>query len=339
VLSLTVGENGLIKKSQKAGEEHKKAQIIEELELKIIDLQAEIYEKEKRQATLNDLKIYFEKQNYAMDIINEETTYGKLSYKGYEFVINEQLKITDSLYVGNVIQQLLSSIGEDKNKTLQQILKDENILNKIFTTDKAINIIINNKNEFLDAFINDSNAMNKIANSDKMMDKIVNNSDWSYAILNNKDALQALDNSNPITVPYMTSNNTPKGQVIYSSIYSSIHPAYYPFADTRDWESAYNGNPQYIGYMFEEPVWLYKCYIKNSNDSAPREMMLQKSDDGINWTNVFGDFTYVGLDKDATDIVNSKQNIGRAKYWRLYITKATDSRGGVDIQKIQFYGK
>lgn len=104
-----------------------------------------------------------------------------------------------------------------------------------------------------------------------------------------------------------------------------------------DWESK-SGFPQYIGYKFEEPVWIYKCFIYNSNDSAPTEMTLQRSDDGVNWIDIFNDFTYTGVSQKATDIVNSNQNVGRAKYWRLYITKASNGRY-VDIYQIQFYGK
>lgn len=339
VISLTIGENGIIKRAQLAEKEYKEAESKEKLQLKIINLQTEVYETEQREATLNDLSLYLAKENYELIIVNEETTYGKVSYEGYEFMINEQLEIIGSEYEGDkltIAQKLLLTIGDESNKNLEEILEDEALLGKLLTTDESIDFIIKNKNEFMEKFISNPNVMTKIANSEKMMDRIVNDSNWANEILNNENSIKILDESNPITVPYMTGYTTPKGQVIYSSEYSSGHPAYYPFHSRRDWESTSNF-PQYIGYKFEKPVWVYKCFIFYSNDGAAREMKLQKSDNGIDWTDVFNDFTYVNTDEKATDVINSKENVGRATYWRLYIEKSTGKT--VDMQDIQFYGK
>lgn len=241
----------------------------------------------------------------------------KVIIDGYQFCITENGEVTGSEKVDEIIKpvekQWTDKVGEIQDKKLEEILEDQELLNRLMNSEEAVDFMLDNKSIL-------------------------------EAVLGNSKAIAALDQSNPKTVPYMTGYTEPNGEVFCSSEHSSNHLGWYAFKekiDSRlfDWESKNDLTmPQYIGYKFEEPVWIYKIYILNSNNSAPTKMILQKSDDGIVWEDVWDEFQYKNVDEASTNIVNTSENNSRSQYWRLYITESQQPKY-VDIRKIQFFGK
>lgn len=239
----------------------------------------------------------------------------KIKVDGYEFIITDKGNVTGTQRTEEgrtLIGQWMEKAGETGNKTLEEVLEDQELLNKLMNSEEAVNFMLDNQT-ILEAVLGDNNA------------------------------IEALDQSNPKTVPTMTSYTEPSGEVFCSSEHSSNHLGWYVFKEnvssTYDWESINSGTlPQYIGYKFEEPVWIYKIYILNSNNSAPTKMILQRSDDGIVWEDVWDGFQYKNVKEESTNIVNTSYNNTKSRYWRLYITESQNSKY-VDIWKIQFFGK
>ena len=73
--------------------------------------------------------------------------------------------------------------------------------------------------------------MKLFASNSYAMDKMIENDSWRNAILTSNTAIAALDASNPIKVPTMTSNTTPSGEAFASSAYTG-YDAWKAFVDT-----------------------------------------------------------------------------------------------------------
>lgn len=92
ILTLT-GENGLLKKAKEAGEKTIEAQIKEEIELAIIEIQAEELPK-RRPVTLETLannQLTSQLQDITANLENNEII-GE--YKGYDYIIDDKFKVT-----------------------------------------------------------------------------------------------------------------------------------------------------------------------------------------------------------------------------------------------------
>lgn len=90
VLSLTLGENGIIKRAQESGIEYKKAEIKEEIETAILAIHAEVI-KNNVDGKLNKEVIVNQLPEEIKEIIINNNMAGE--YKGYEYWIDEEYKV------------------------------------------------------------------------------------------------------------------------------------------------------------------------------------------------------------------------------------------------------
>lgn len=90
VISLTIGENGLIDKTKYAVEETKKAEIKEEIEIAILDMQSEL-QAQKEPKDLTNTDVIEKLPNKINNITIHENMTGE--YKGYEYWIDEEYKV------------------------------------------------------------------------------------------------------------------------------------------------------------------------------------------------------------------------------------------------------
>ena len=89
VISFALGENGLLEKAKEASEKTKKAEVKQEIEIAILDIQAELQLKEEQ--TDLDKDIIEKLPNKLQDITIYEDMIGE--YKGYEYWIDEEYKV------------------------------------------------------------------------------------------------------------------------------------------------------------------------------------------------------------------------------------------------------
>lgn len=310
---ITIAEltnSGLFTKTQQTSEKTRYAMAEEKVKLAVMASYGTNGELDDEELKANVNKIDGLEEKITTVIYDQ-----KIKVDGYEFIITDKGNVTGTgrtEEAKTLIEQWIEKVGETGNKTLEEVLEDQELLNKLMNSEEAVNFMLDNQT-ILEAVLGDNNA------------------------------IEALDQSNPKTVPTMTSYTEPSGKVFCSSEHSGNHLGWYAFKEnvssTYDWESINSGTlPQYIGYKFEEPVWIYKIYILNSNNSAPTKMILQRSDDGIVWEDVWDGFQYKNVKEESTNIVNTSYNNTKSRYWRLYITESQNSIY-VDIWKIQFFGK
>lgn len=139
-----------------------------------------------------------------------------------------------------------------------------------------------------------------------------------------------------VSVPTMTSNTSPFGEV-FSRSDSSGYQAYKAFdgnsstawADAQEGASAIGG---YVGYKFTSPVNVKIVYC----NIIGQGYKIQYSDNGINYTD-----TAMAKQNPISawfeDLLVANVDYGAHKYWRLITTSAPGSSN--NVKTLQFYGK
>lgn len=207
---------------------------------------------------------------------------------------------------------------------------NDSILNNMSTVFKIAGLSGNTKldGEVFNIIIDNENAYNYLKNSEALYDYFL----ISYA--KNVKSHPELYNS----IPEHTTYSSSVGSVFCDSEYNTVdYNCYNAFGNHGiEWESGNGINPpHYIGYRFNNPVKIVAIYRKNGNQSYPTEMKLQKSDDCSNWTDVYSDFEYVGLNLESNDAIITSDK-GKSICWRLYISNTSNGKY-VDINRLQFY--
>lgn len=147
------------------------------------------------------------------------------------------------------------------------------------------------------------------------------------------------DLSQPL-VPTMTSDTTPSGQVIYSSVWqdgTGAYKSWYAFDgnDSTGWAGTIQtGN--YIGYHFENPVRVTKAYMVNQQQGTSASFRIQASNDGTNWVSVSDEIVYGGSENPSTFNVEVNTDGNYYTYYRLYNISSVSTTA--NTYTLQFYG-
>ena len=375
-------DNGIINKSETAKEESEKAAATETMNLKITNVQISKYAEEQRMPTLKELADNFCEDDdfqYVQEtsevasltkISNNNPTsiYTKLKAYPYEFEIDSTLKLasidgikianntsngTDEWNNMNTWEKLL-----DIGFTLEEIANNEIVLSKALNNENDIQYMLQNTETVMPTIVNSKIAMKYIVNTESIKKRIFGdtdenisvNSTWISAILNSENAIAALDETSPITVPNMTGATTPSGEA-KASAETSDHPAHYAFNTNTgmfyyDW-LAYGGTNNWIQYRFTSPILVYKFFMQNQNANdgmtcSPAEFSLLGSNDGENWDNL-GDYTNNNYSSSASKTYITKNISKKYLYYRIFI-KTAKMANGTDssytrLLRLQFYGK
>lgn len=300
-------------------------------------------------------------------IVGCTTVFAKYNYfaKDVQYVKNDGTKIS--------VEEAINSLYEEKeNKntweklfnigfTIDEIVNTDAIFNKTIQNENDIEYMLKNTEKIMPSVVNSKVAMKIIGNNKNVYSKIFGNNEgngeinstWISNILNNQNAISALDQTNPVTVPNMTGYNTPYGEVKESSYGFSDQPGWKAFNNSnsgeRDsWHSAGSPWPQWVQYKFTEPVLIYKVYLQNRYQgttwvNAPQNFEIQASNDGKNW-NCLGTYTNTLFYRQAQSSYIIQNINKRYYYYRIYVknAKRTDGvteSGFVAIGRLQFYGK
>ena len=142
-------------------------------------------------------------------------------------------------------------------------------------------------------------------------------------------------------VPVMTSNTTPSGECIRSSVYSANNEAWKAFNRSQEDEDAWYDNvvPCYVGYKFVNPTRVNKFTIQQENLTPCffKTYTLQASNDNSEWIDIetFTE-TSMAAGKQYTHEVNNENYY---TYYRMYFTESGQgsSASGISVQTLQFY--
>lgn len=178
-------------------------------------------------------------------------------------------------------------------------------------------------------------AMSLIGKYDYCSNALLSNATWAEAIGKSEYFEEVLN----VSVPKMTSNTAPSGEVITdSSPLGNTYP-WHAFAGSTSLAYQSYFQSKYIGYKFTEKVNVkYLYFYSQYGDGGSGEefkwdsFKLQGSNDGTTWTDIQS-FTNTQSVKDFYAVVN---NANSYLYYRL----SNFSYGsGYDIIRIQFYGR
>lgn len=154
-----------------------------------------------------------------------------------------------------------------------------------------------------------------------------------------------------VSVPKMSGNTTPYGEVIYTTTNSGA--SYRPFDKTnngRDQFSTYGntrrtvtGEPKYVGYSFVSPVRVKMVMLRtiydNQETSHSDPVSIQYSDDATTWET---DTSFTIGNENKTHFVTITEDEPH-RYWRAYMTGANliaNPSGGwmLAIDELDFFG-
>lgn len=179
-------------------------------------------------------------------------------------------------------------------------------------------------------------AMSLIGKYDYCSNVLLSNAIWAEAICNSEYFEEVLNAS----VPKMTSNTAPSGEVITNASPLGNRQPWYAFAGNTSISYQSYFQSKYIGYKFTEKVnvkylYFYSSYADGGSGKEYKwdSFKLQGSNDGTTWTDIQS-FTNTQSVKDFYAVVN---NANSYLYYRL--SDFVYGGSGYDLIRIQFYGR
>jgi len=167
------------------------------------------------------------------------------------------------------------------------------------------------------------------------------------ALIADHDAVDYLKRSvgwaiNKGLVPVMTSNTTPSGECIASSVHSSQYDIYKAFDgdDSTNWNSSTSDSfgSAYLGYMFTSPIIVSKVrlYTKTWSGGTRISAFKLQGYNGSSWVDIGSEITGRSDGDTSYNFDNSTAYNG----YRILITNGTSSTisiGALAVQLLQFY--
>ena len=232
--------------------------------------------------------------------------------------------------------QILLNCANIWNKaytTIAELLADTDSLLVVIDDNNAIDYLVRSTT-FASAVTADSTAMTDIGLNNYASNTLLADSTWCTAICNSTYFESVLN----VKVPTMTSNTTPEGEVIRSSVWNSTFEGYCAFDNNAStlWQTVNGGNVgQYIGYKFVSANKIF--LVKGREDTtSPRiaKYKIQGSNDGF--VNDTHDLTEE-IANPTRDIACTIASDNSYSAYRLYITAV--NANSPTAQSLQFYGR
>lgn len=144
-----------------------------------------------------------------------------------------------------------------------------------------------------------------------------------------------------VSVPTMTSNTEPWGEV-FSSTSSTVHVAWHAFDSdsSSTWASTESTLGQYIGYTFTNPIKVNSVKLVStqlSGGDAIKTFKVQGSNDNSTWEDITDVLTTRGS-TTGTESVFYFSNDKCYKKYRIYILSNYGFSGKITCGQLQFYG-
>jgi len=141
-----------------------------------------------------------------------------------------------------------------------------------------------------------------------------------------------------VSVPTMTGNTEPWGEVSANGYFSTCYP-YQAFADNGIWLYQGNGtNTAWITYDFKNPTIVKSLYSKNHADSSPRavKMFDFKGWDGTSWVTIKS-FTNPNSGAGGETRYTLEENNTAYNKYGIFVTDVYDT-AFCGFSRLQFFG-
>ena len=254
----------------------------------------------------------------------------------------------------NVTKWLATASINKSYTTLSEVFNDTDTLNTL-TNNNASCDYLKNSTDWISDVTTNENAMTYIGNNDYCADDLYFDDNWDNAIVESTywdKVLQPL-------VPVMTSDTTPSGEVLKSSISGTVWKIF----DNSTSVSSYgyvgsgstSGGPMFMGFHFNVPVSIKKVGYYNALASSIT----------TSWVNMQSSLTFkvqASNDKFVSDIHDISDTISNisASTWNYYLlnnenlyddyriyseignakSSTTDGRNLMwVVHELQFYGR
>lgn len=274
-------------------------------------------------------------KTYEADVdVTEETTY---TVEFIDAIDGATVEPTDDI----TTWLKCANIEDSSITTLADVLANRSLFETLIANSNACNYMARSTTwSASDAgIVNSQDAMSLIGKYDYCSNALLSNATWAEAIGNSEYSEEVLN----VSVPKMTSNTAPSGEVSASSVYPG-RQAYYAFngstpnygTETTFWYTE-NAGEQWIQYDFEILVRIKK-YTFNANTGGENQtVQLVGSKDGVAWFDLENEKHTVN--NGSLSGGNYAFNIGIENEARYIRIKATHASKGVGIGAIQFYGR
>lgn len=176
-------------------------------------------------------------------------------------------------------------------------------------------------------------AMSLIGKYDYCSNALLSNATWAEAICKSEYFEEVLN----VSVPKMTSNTAPSGEVLTDQNDGYGYPAWHAFNSSAGNDCISENQPYYIGYKFTTPAQIHVISYQGRDKTSYRgfspSAVLQYSDDGISWSNGVN----LGCNYETTPTTKQiSDSLGNHLYWRIL---DSNNRFGLIKGSLQFYGR
>ena len=228
-----------------------------------------------------------------------------------------------------------ADIWDKTYTTLVEVLADTSTLVMLMAIDNAVDYLVRSTT-WVSGICSSEIAMKSIGASDYASTTLLADSTWNSAI-HGSPYSSYVEN---VSVPIMTSNTTPSGTCSGSTVHSATYDYWKAFDGSADsnWSSS-NGNTtnQYLRYVFDYSVTIYKAVVQNRNDSNNfyvKNCKIQYSADGITYLDDVSFTNSSGQAVSTTVMLSGVSGVGFGVF-------AIDNYGGnySQIGELQFYGR
>ena len=182
-------------------------------------------------------------------------------------------------------------------------------------------------------------AMSLIGKYDYCSNALLSNATWAEAICKSEHFEEILN----VSVPKMTSNTAPSGEVSAESYYGNSYEPWRAFDGSLNdgWGALGDKKDTWIQYKFDTAVKISKVSIYDrlalSSSNVKKYYKIQGSNDGTNWTDLASIMVQIGQTWEDVSFSNANSYI----YYRAYFvgSESTHAQGYGTGTNIQFYGR
>lgn len=226
-----------------------------------------------------------------------------------------------------------ADIWDETYTTINEVLADSTTLATIISDNNAVDYMVRSTT-WVSAIVTNSTAMTDISNDNYCASTLLGNDTWCHAIVTSTYFTTVLN----VSVPNMTSNTTPSGEVLFNNnVTSGGSPGteYYKlFSGTPQVVGTSSSTPsQYFGYDFSNAVELNRVDIMGYYSSGTCTITVEYSDDKSTWTSVKTISYNMSESLQEFSVANSASH----RYWRINVTNIDAS--SIAFKQIQFYAR
>lgn len=240
-----------------------------------------------------------------------------------------------------------AGITDKAYTTVSQVLADSTTLLALMSDNNAVDYLVRSTT-FASDICADSTAMTDIGANDYCADTLLSDSTWTSAIAYSTYFESVLN----VKVPVMTSDTTPRGEVLFNTCESSYH-GYQAFNGISTGTSAremytsnstfagYVSGSEWIGYEFTSPVKVSRVdYINSYFASNVKFYFEGKNDSDANWTRLSGELTAQNSVQWYSFPITNDNYFTQNRC--LFISGQAGTGGGANmpnVLEVQFYGR